>query len=342
MLTLTISSGEPTNVAEWNSLASQNGNLLQSTFYDGVQKYYRQEPVYFEVRDTETLMAGLKLYLWESRKIGPLSGRLSRRATQFGEFLLAENQSLSTIEVKECLSKKVEEYFSSKGIVSCSVGGYYGDERLLLGFPSAKIIRRSKFRFAYINLNQPEDLLWANLADNHKWAVRKAAKQGLKVTEEENFIEFFRLLGNSYSDNSDKEPNHNYLEVGHNHLHQNGHSTMFFVKNNEHSLGVAVVDYFGGNAYYSFGGTERNNLGAGNCLHWEIIRTLSSRGLKKYYLGMVARENETGNERFSVGISNFKRKFGVVEVDSCNTEYIFNERYDALWQGMKKMYQLNR
>jgi Acetyltransferase (GNAT) domain len=339
---LKISPHAPSDVGQWDALAEKNGNLVQSTHFDSVQTFFRQQPVYFELWKNDSLVAGVKLFLWSSRKIGKVTETLSRTITQFGEMIFDPSHATNVELIAATLSESVRHYVLSEGIVSCQIGGYYGDERLLLNLESPGLRRQAKFNVAIVDLAQSEDGLWAGMHSKHRNAINKASKSDLAFAQENSFEEFMALLTKSYQTTPKQQPNTEYLKHLQSVLGGNGYAMIFLVRQGRLPLAAALISRFGDTAYYAFSGTESNGLGAGTLLQWEIMKFLKRRGVKKYVLGQVAPEVDHDNEKFSVGISRFKRRFGAQEVPSSTSHYVFKDRHDTVWRTLKKIVQLGK
>lgn len=341
-LALKVTTEAPTDVEQWNDLSKKNGNIVQSTYFDAVQAFFDQKPVYFELWQHDRIVAGVKLYLWSSRKLGSLTATLSRAITQFGELIVDPFIEYERHEITKMLSEAVTHFVFNEGIVNCQVSGYYGGEELILKLPSGAAREESSFNVAMVDLRQSEEVLWSNVHQHHKRQINKALKNDLTFTENTTLEDFIPLLRKSYESTPDKLPNIEYLGHLHNILRKVGGSRIFLVAGAGKPLASALITTFGNTAYYAFGGTEHNSVGAGNLLHWEIIRIMRKEGLTKYVLGQVAPAVDPENTKFSVGISRFKRGFGTHEAGSGSTSYVFRRGHHQVWNNLKKLTRAGR
>ena len=334
-----INPDSPRDAAQWNELCAANGNLLQSTHYDAVQAFYRQQPVYFELWQGNQLRAGVKLYGWSSRKLGPLTAAISKSAMQFGELVVQGGDpdgdapwlQAATAE----LGAAVNDYIEREKVVSASVSGYYGGEGLLIEMSAAALQKKRIFEVATVDLEPPKEQMWASLHQMHRRNIKKAEKNQL-VCRGGTFDEFAELLQKTYEATPEKQPNLEFIRHSHERLEKQGFSEIYVAQQGEQLLASVLINRFGKTAYYSFGGNRRNNVGAGHLLHWETLRNLKEAGLTRYILGQVAPEIDPDNEKFSVGISSFKRGFGTSDILSGSSDYIFRKGRNKLWQNLKK------
>lgn len=330
-----ININSPRDSAQWNQLCAANGNLLQSTHYDTVQTFYRQQPVYFELWQGTDLRAGVKLYLWSSRKLGNLTSAISKSAMQFGEFVVQSSDRTWLLAATSELSAAVNDYIEREKVVSANVAGYYGDKRLLLQLSPIALQQEKVFEVATIDLCPTEEEMWANLHQMHRRNVKKAEKNQL-ICRAGTFDEFAELLKKTYEETPKKQPNIDFIRCAYDQLSAGEFSMIYVAQHGDDILASVLINKFGNTADYAFGGNQRNNFGAGHLLHWEMMRNLKAAGVTKYILGQVAPEVDHNNEKFSVGISRFKRGFGTSDILSGSSDYIFRKGRNKLWQNLKK------
>lgn len=339
---LKINESLPSDLVQWDGLAEKNGNLVQSTHFDKVQSFFAQEPIYFELWLAGRLIAGVKLYVWRSRKLGALTATLSRAITQFGEMIVDPSDAHEAEEITDKLSEAARDYVSNQCIVTCGVRGYYGGRGLIGKFDSDTLNGESRFNVAIVGLDGTEDDLWKNVGQNHRRQIKKALRTDLVFEEKEGLEYFVPLLKKSYEPTPHKLPNTNYIRHLHDSLRRERLSRIFVVSERETPLASAVITSLGNTAYYAFGGTQPNGLGAGNLLHWKIMQQLKNEGVTRYVLGEVAPEADSGNTKFSVGISRFKRGFGSYDAESGSAFYVFRKGHHQLWKTLKRLSRVDK
>jgi hypothetical protein len=339
---LKINESLPTDLAQWDGLAEKNGNLVQSTHFDNVQSFFAQKPIYFELWLAGHLAAGVKLYVWRSRKLGALTATLSRAITQFGEVIVDPSDAHEADEITDMLSEAVRDYVSNQLIVTCGVRGYYGGSGLIGKFDSDTLNGEDRFNVAIVGLDRTEDDLWENVGQHHRRQIKKALRSDLVFEEREDLEDFVPLLKKSYEPTPQKLPNTNYIRHLHDNLRKKQQSRIFLVSENERPLASALITRLGNTAYYAFGGTQPNSLGAGNLLHWKIMLQMKNEGVTRYVLGEVAKEADSSNTKFSVGISRFKRGFGSYDAESRSAFYVFRKGHHQLWKTLKRLTRVDK
>jgi len=336
-----ISREGPTDWQEWNRLAEENGSLVQSTYYDEVERFFGEVPVYLEWRVEGRLCAGAKLYVGSNRRLGTFSSRLSLRLRQFGEFLVTEgvSQEVTMASARDALEAAVDQYSSERGIVWFESMGYYGGVNRLLRLGHESPFQVARFNVGRLDLTKPLDALWAGLHPAHRGEVRKAERARLNISESVNIEELIHLLGATYEQNPRKMPEPSYLRHLFGVLRTRGLARIFVVREDRRPLASALLTGLGGTVYYAFAGNERNSLGAGQFLQWEVIRRLKEEGISFYVMGQVASEVDQQNLKFSIGISRFKRRFGLSEEPSQSARYVRKPALYRTWHALLRVYR---
>ncbi|MBL4734718.1 MAG: hypothetical protein JKY18_05150 [Flavobacteriales bacterium] len=329
-LSIEVNYENPSDPDVWNKLAEQNGNLVQSTHYDKIQAYYNHKPIYFEVKREDSLIGGVKLYYWASRKISFITKPLSQRLTQLGEAIIDGNSNID--QILPFLFEEVRAFVKSSRVASVTISGIYGDKQKLITLSNLNV-KSNSFNIASIDLTIAEEELWSNIHVKHRNAINNASKNNLVFIREDNIDAFLRLLHQTYSSQHKSAPNVEYIKHTYNELKDRNLVDLFFVKNGSDYLSGALNERFGNFATYTFAGNEKNNLGSGNFLQWEIMKTYKQLGISKYILGQVAPQKDPGNLKFSEGISRFKRRFGTTEVSTHSQTYILNKLYFKVWKA---------
>ena len=332
-----IVESHPTNLVEWETLVLENNNLLQSVHYDNVQSFFNQKPCFIELYDNNTLVAGYKFYFWESARLPKIIKSISRNIVFFGEPILNQHYSTDNVEIVQQLNQLVNEAIEKINPTTGSVSSFYGDHlsQFDISYPAVK---HSEFNIAYIELKKSADELWGGLHPKHRNSIRKGQKEELKIQLSDDIDLFIDLLKSTYKNQPEKAPNFQYIKHNYTTLKKLGFAKLVFAYHQNEALAGAFITTFGTYSYYSFGGTVTNNLGAGNYLHWEIILMLKKESFTKYFFGQVTKHenSSTENQKFA-GISQFKRRFGTVEVPGNSVKYVLHPIKNRCWGYLKKL-----
>ncbi|MEI6346627.1 MAG: hypothetical protein WCP69_01650 [Bacteroidota bacterium] len=324
----------PTNANIWNNLCLLNGNLLQSTYYDSVQDFYRQEPVYIEYYEKGELIAGAKLYHWYSKKLKIIIPKISNSYTQFGEFLVHPDWIIDEIILE--INNGIRAFLISEKAVSYRASGFYGNLNLISSF-SNKAKSNVTYNVAYLDLTQSEEVMLKEMHVKHRNVLNKAIKCQLSFSESTDVNVLIDMIAITYSGQKKDAPNSDYIKKLFHCAIKNNFGKLYVVKNNEEILSVAFVQFFGVVADYTFGGNKKNSLGAGQFLQWNIIKSLKNIGIQKYSLGQVAKELDAENLKFSEGISKYKMRFGCNTIEAKSVSYIFKPISYKLFSLMLKL-----
>jgi len=330
-----ISFNKPSNATAWNKLCALNSNLLQTTFYDEIQSFYKQTPVYFEYFENANLIAGVKLYNWKSVKAKFILPKITNTYTQFGEFIIAPD--FFTEELIAKINEDIKLFLKKQLAVSFKSKNFYGNPNLIYNTKSS-CISSSEYDIAYINTTLSEDELMSNLHSKHRNVLKKAYKSNLIFEETTDIQILISTLKETYANQTHDAPNFDYINKLHAILSKNKLSKIFLVRDSDTILSVAFVQSFGEIADYTFGGNKRNSLGAGQFLQWNIIKYLKNSNVKKYSLGQVAKEKDENNLKFTEGITKFKMRFGCFRQEGCTYVYIYKPMYNKVFNLMKKYF----
>jgi hypothetical protein len=332
-----INHGSPTQPEQWDHLAAENGNLQQSTCVDPVYQFYKETPVYIEIRNgQDDLLAGVKLYQYASSRMPAISARLSRRLSQFGEFLV-KHGSVGSKEVIDQLAITVGEFIRSERMVAFACKGFYDKPEYLLDFKPEFLSKEKIFSNTYIDLTESEEVLWSAVHDHHKRKIQTALKNKLEIVQCDDFQAFASLMEETYRGQEHKNPNMEYVEHYYRVLKEKNFARLMFALHDNRKISAVMVSSFGKTADFTFGGSMKNNLGATHYLHWELIRRFRNEGYEKYFLGQAAVEDDPGNLKFSGGLSRFKRQFGPKEKRSYSKMFVFKKTQYTLWQMILKL-----
>ena len=322
---------KPSSISDWNKLSEKNGNILQSTFYDEVQMFFNLSPIYIEYYVNNQLIAGVKLYYYESKKFPWLYKQLSL----FGEFLFDnENKTILKSEIDKEFSAEIKQLFRTKKITFFKYSSYYGDEPLNIDNSSLK---RQKWGINYIDIKQSIEEIQANMHSKHRNMINRAKKENLAFHEISEIQILIDLIEKTYLNQTKDMPNKDYIRYLYEKLSVYNKCGIFIVKSGEVILSAALVQLNGKVADYTFGGNIKNNFGAGQFLQYNVILKLKELGYEKYYLGQVADNYDETNKKFSVGISRFKNRFGGKNKEGISIEIVLKKLNYKIWKLMIRL-----
>ena len=221
---------------------------------------------------------------------------------------------------------------------------YYGGRGLIRQFETGHTLNgEDRFYVRNMSIWTEQKTISGKMWDNtHRRQIKKALRSDLVFEEKEGLEDFVPLLRKSYEPTPHKLPNTNYVRHLHDSLRREQRSRIFVASQRETPLASALITRFGNTAYYAFGGTQPNSLGAGNLLHWKIMQQLKNEGVTRYVLGEVAPEADSSNTKFSVGISRFKRGFGSHDAESRSAFYVFRKGHHQLWKTLKRLTRVDK
>jgi lipid II:glycine glycyltransferase (peptidoglycan interpeptide bridge formation enzyme) len=248
--------------------------------------------------------------------------------------LYASSSNVSLETTKKYLTDTVLKIIAGKRIVIFHSMCYYGgtDNIISLNYPLGK--RSRDFSVATVLLGKTEEELWKNLHPTQRQNITKAKKNNLEVYKSEDINLFASILEETYKRQGKTPPGHKYILHHYAMLRELGFADLIFVSHEKKVLSAALIQKFGEQAYYAFGGSVQNNLNAGHYLHWNIMLEYNKAGITHYILGEVANEVDMKNIKFSKGITEFKTRFGTTNIPSASREYIIRPVRFFMWQKL--------
>lgn len=168
-----------------------------------------------------------------------------------------------------------------------------------------------------LNLDQSEEILWANLHQKHRNVIRSAGKKGVLVKSGMEHLETaYRLTVESFRRSAGGMIGRIRLgtRMDFSHFRQEieafGKNVKVFVAEHEGiAQSAAVIPFSMHSAYYMHGGSISNPVtGASNLLHWQAIREFRGLGVSCYDFFGVRANPEAGSKL--EGIRKFKERFG--------------------------------
>lgn len=181
-----------------------------------------------------------------------------------------------------------------------------------------------------LDLTKSEQKLLAGMKQKTRYNIRLAEKKGVKI-DIGNFEKFYNLLIHTSTRQKIKlHPKNYYKKLA-------GFNEIFIAYYQNKPIAGAMVNFFEDTATYLHGGSlqklkngkteeQKNikNLMAPYLLHWEIIKTAKSRGIKYYDWWGV-------DEKRWPGITRFKKGFGGREICAPGTYDLPIDKFWYFW-----------
>ena len=169
-----------------------------------------------------------------------------------------------------------------------------------------------------LDITKPEEELLKNMRKATRYEIKKAQKEGVKITlskDENEIIKFYKLQLQTAKRQKFVPFSYNFLHGQFKVFAESKHALLYNAELNNKLLAQAFVIFYGKEAVYHYGaGTDEGRKYPGAYLiQWEAIKEAKKRGMTRYNLWGVAPENKP-NHRF-FGLSIFKRGFGGKDVE---------------------------
>lgn len=186
-------------------------------------------------------------------------------------------------------------------------------------------------RTLMIDLSLPKELILAQMKPKGRYNVKIAQRHGLKVISTDlrsglgDFLEFYRETVNRKQFEGKEEKYFVDLVTA---IDNPANARMFFVQDQDQTLAVALVIFYGGVATYLFGASadlHREKM-APYLLQWEIVCAAKEIGYLKYdFYGIVPDENNL--EHPWQGFTAFKKKLGGEEIKYIGSyDFVYNQK----------------
>lgn len=179
---------------------------------------------------------------------------------------------------------------------------------------SERLLNTSTF---VIDLTASTDNLLQAMSSDYRRKIRKAAARGISVRilrtpDKLSLRHFVDHLGALSRNRGFHAPDYQVLQA----MYTRGRAVLFVVEDKSGTLGYLHVYLAGPTGMFMHGVMlEKNNGGAGQFLHWQIMLWLRDNGYRWYDLGGLASQNPED------GIFRFKAGFGG-ELTELGTEWV--------------------
>ena len=218
-------------------------------------------------------------------------------------------------------------------IVSVQVTGVYGNTEMLLSFKS-KAEEVFNYNSGYVNLCDVNCIdFFNNFNRNTKRNLKKAEENQLVFSELNDNDIFHETLDKIFSQQKpiNHPPHKKFTDIFFKMLTGKAHLATHQVKFKNEILAVSLFVISNKNAYSLFGGSVKNEIGAGHFLYYELMKIFQKNNICKFYFGQVSQDKNELNKKFSVGISGFKRGFGLTEIPTYKKLFIIRPFKNRIW-----------
>jgi len=222
------------------------------------------------------------------------------------------------------------EELMTVNIPDCDVVTYYTNKN----WGEIKGYERKNCYTTIINLTQDNDVIWKRIKRQHKRHIRRAEKNGTKVSVNKNYEKFYQIYNKFLIEK-------NYADLFGLKLFSlqfmQKYCILFTAEKQGEILGGNLYFYDEDNAlsvstvYQLFGNSIEKNkqISDANCyIHWEAIQYFKTLGVIKYDLGGLEDNAKTLNHQID-GVDYYKRSFGG-DIISQYEYRKFNSRFNKL------------
>jgi hypothetical protein len=263
--------------------------------------------------------------------MGRLTKSLSKKLIQHGEAIfISSSEEQIEIYISK-LRNAVQKYIDKQKIVQFTSGGFYGNTNLLLNLEKYRI-KCSEFYTSFVEIDKIDNDLLKSFNRNTIRNIKKAIQTNLIFSLTNDVERFLQIENQVYLQQSGvAPPNFNFIRHLVRSLEQQGSVQMGIVSNQDEDLAGGLFYKCGEVVYSVFGGAVKNSLGAGHYFYFEMMRFYRNEGVRKFYFGQIAKQYDKKNEKFSVGITNFKRGFGCIELNTNKSNYVLKPFHYKIW-----------
>ncbi len=336
----------PDNINEWYALALANSNFVQSTFYDAIQSFFESTPIYIQLKNEGKLAAGLKVYYTVSKKMKSLTANISGVLQQFSEFIIVAKFEQQNIDlVRTTFENEIEKLIQKHQVNKLIVSGYFGPSNQLIQYSKSKLVKDVHFNIATVDIQKNDEELLKSFNRNTKRNVQKAIEEQLKfVKAKDDLSDFFEVMHAIYikQQTGVNVPNFKYIHRAYELFIKHKMVDVYMVYKGETPIAAMYFYKFGKKAYSSYGGAVKNNFGAGQFGYYELMKVYRDEGITDFIFGQTGSSNKYLNDKFNVGITNFKLGFSPTEQPSFTQHFIFSPTKEKIWKAFLKLNALIR
>lgn len=191
-----------------------------------------------------------------------------------------------------------------------------------------------------LDLTPDIDQILADMPQKGRYAIRRAARDGVSVAEvpltEENMRTMYKLLGATGDDAGFLIRNFAYYNSFWNEYAQREQGAMFFAYVDGEVVAGAFTGWLGFKAWYKDGASvrDRKAYGASHALQWQIIQWHKARGQAVSYdmMGCPPSDQLKDPSHHLHGIGMFKTSLSPIVIDRLGTyDLVINEKKTQMW-----------
>lgn len=167
-----------------------------------------------------------------------------------------------------------------------------------------------------LDLNISEEELLKNMAKRHRYSIKKAQKEGIKIESSTDFQDVDKFY-DIYKETAKRQGfipfSKEYVKKEFEIFTKENKAKIFFAYYKGEIIAGAVIIFSNHSGFYHHGASNRKypNIPASELLQWEAILECKKRNLKKYNFWGVVPDSDKNHSW--IGLSHFKRGFGGYE-----------------------------
>lgn len=300
---------------EWEKLVSQNplSGFMQSFFWTNFTNLLGWPTFKIGVFDNNHLIGGAVVTKFKTNN--------GHNYLYIPEGPVIPYESLDSVKIFDGLIAEIDKIADLKGD---SLTSHLRIDPKLTTLPDffnrfqKAPINLEPLRTLLIDLSKPQEQILAQMKPKGRYNIKIAQRYGLKVTSSNlqsglnDFLKFYHQTVDRRQFEGKEEKYFVDLVTA---VNNPTTAKMFFVKDQENILAVALVIFYGKLATFLFGASSDSSREkmAPYLLHWEIICQAKEMGFHQYdFYGIVPDENELNHPW--QGFTAFKKKFGGEQV----------------------------
>ena len=189
----------------------------------------------------------------------------------------------------------------------------------------------------WLDLTVGKKMLFENLDGAMRQAVRKAEKEGVKVTfspDMEAMRTFYNLQCLTRKRHGLPPQPHQFFVNIQRYILSKGLGTIAIASHKEEKIAASVYFYLGGRAIYKYGASDfnRQNLRGSNLVMWEAMKWLAGNGIKSLHLGKTSQQND-GLRRFKLNLGAREEVIDYVKFDLRQERFVTEADAIAGWHN---------
>jgi lipid II:glycine glycyltransferase (peptidoglycan interpeptide bridge formation enzyme) len=195
-----------------------------------------------------------------------------------------------------------------------------------------------------VDLSLPEEDLLASMKKGTRYGVRRAAREGVKVVEDNSpgaLDTFWRMHGEMVERKNFWSRPRSYYSTVWQAMEDAGRAHLFFAEHEGERLAAALVYTFGRKCIYMLGVAtrEKRELQPAYLLQWEVMRWAKERAITHYDMWGIPNPDELNESHPLYGVYKFKAGFGgrMVEFVGCLDLPVSRVRA-TMWDKVEPVY----